>query len=311
MGIAEVIPGVSGGTIAFITGIYEELLDTIKGIGPKTVTAWKEGGFVGFWQAINAPFLLFLLPGMVLGIVTGVFGVTHLLEAYPPVIWAFFFGLILASVWYIGKQVEQWSIVSIVCLVAGAGVAYWTTILQPGEGEATWWYLILSGAIAICALLLPGISGSFILLLMGMYTVVIPAIKAFLSTFDPTYLVTIGFFAVGCLIGLFSFARVLSYLFNHYRSPTLALLCGFMLGALNRIWPWRNVELYLNKETGQQMVHSGSANSLPEDAKILIETQVLPNNYLGDPFTVAALIALVAGVIVILAMDRFNPDPLS
>jgi len=173
MGVAEVIPGVSGGTIAFITGIYEKLLNTIKAFGPGLISDFKLDGVKGVWSAINGNFLVMLLGGMALGVIVGVFAISYLLEVYPPIVWAFFFGLIIASAIYIARQITNWRIGEFLLLVIGAAIAYTITIVTPANGSESLPFVFICGAIAISALILPGISGSFILLLMGMYTYIV------------------------------------------------------------------------------------------------------------------------------------------
>ncbi len=304
MGIAEVIPGVSGGTIAFITGIYERLISTIKAFGPEVVTAWRTGGISAAWQAIHGPFLLALLAGMSVGIVVGVFGVVHLLEHYPEILWAFFFGLIVASAVFIGRQVTAWKVTEILFLGAGVAVAYFITVATPAEGNQQLWFVFLSGAIAICALILPGISGSFILLLMGMYTFIIPTLKDALRTFDPEKLVIMGVFGMGCLVGLFAFSRVLSWMFTHHHNKTLAILTGFMIGSLNKIWPWR-VPVIGYTEEGD-LVNWAPGIELD---KILKESRLLPSAYaeqMGDPYIFPALTAMAIGFALVFVIERLG-----
>lgn len=292
MGIAEVIPGVSGGTIAFITGIYEKLINTIKAFHPNLIGTFKQEGVKGVWSAINGNFLVTLLIGMATGIVVGVFGVSHLLETYPEMLWAFFFGLIVSSAIFIGKQVDGWGMSEIIALIVGTGVAYYITVASPAQGNEALWFVFLSGVIAISALILPGISGSFILLLMGMYSFVIPTVKTALKTFDPESLLIVGTFAVGCLVGLTTFSRVLSWTFKNYKNPTLALLTGFMLGSLNKIWPWRNVL-------------STRVNSKGMEVPFMTES-VLPNNYDSEPFVVAVVICMTIGFLSVFIMERLG-----
>lgn len=297
MGVAEVIPGVSGGTLAFITGIYEELLDTIKNIlGPEVFKAFREGGIKAAWAKANGPFLLFLLPGMAFGVVGGVFLVTRLLETYPQLLWAFFFGLILASVWYIGKRVGHWSVAEIVGLVLAGAVAFYITVAAPAQGTEAYWFIFICGMIAISAMILPGISGSFLLLLMGMYTVIIPSVKSALTTFDGRSLTILIIFAAGALIGLATFSRVLSWAFKHYRSLTMAILTGFMLGSLNRIWPWRNVLEYRTNSHGEQVP--------------FLEKSVLPSAYDGDPMVLGVILLVVIGFSIVFIMDRLGDSSL-
>lgn len=292
MGIAEVIPGVSGGTLAFITGIYEELIATIKQVlSPAPIQGLRQGGLAGFWQAINGPFLLALLVGMFVGIVVGVFGVTYLLETYPLPLWGFFFGLIAASVWYIGRQVS-WSLWPAIAMLAAAGIAYYITVAAPASGFPATWWVFLCGAIAISALLLPGVSGSFILLLLGMYTYIIPTVKKFLSTFDPALLVTLSAFGLGCLAGLAVFSRVLTWAFKNYKNMTLATLTGFMLGSLNRVWPWREV-LSTRVDSSGEVVP-------------FLERSVLPANYSGSTELVPVIITMISGAALVVLLSRLE-----
>ncbi len=312
MGIAEVIPGVSGGTIAFITGIYEQLIDSIKSIGPEAYQGFREGGVRGLWTSINGDFIVWLLLGMLGGLVVGIFGVTYLMEHYPVPLWAFFFGLILASAIYMARQITKWSVSTIGAIVVGAVVAYMITMMAPSQGSTSLLYVFLSGMIAISALMLPGISGSFILLIMGMYTIIIPMIKDTIKTFNTANLVTLGVFGVGCLVGLVGFSRVLSWLFKSYKEPTFALLTGFLLGALNKIWPWRNVTDILNKETGKmEHLSTSLADHLdgvdPEHIKIIAEANVLPMEYNGGvPMIGMSALCFFIGLGLVYLLDRFD-----
>lgn len=292
MGIAEVIPGVSGGTIAFITGIYEKLLNTIKAFHPSLIGIFKEEGVKGVWTSINGNFLVTLLAGMAGGVIVGVFGVSHLLETYPQMLWAFFFGLIISSAIFIGKQVDGWGITEIAAILLGTGLAYYITVASPAQGNEALWFVFLSGVIAISALILPGISGSFILLLMGMYSVIIPTVRKALTTFESESLMIVGTFAAGCLVGLMTFSRVLSWTFKNYKNPTLALLTGFMLGSLNKLWPWRNVL-------------STRVNSKGVEVPFL-EQSVLPNSYNGEAFLVPVIICMILGFASIFIVEKLG-----
>lgn len=297
MGIAEAIPGVSGGTIAFITGIYERLLSAIGGIlGPKVLQTFRKEGVVPAFHAADGGFIFQLGAGMVVGLGIAVFSITELLAAYPPVVWAFFFGLIISSAVYVARQVDRWSPVSILLLLAGAVSAYYLTTINPMAGSSNLLFVFVAGVIAISALILPGISGSFILLLLGMYTVVFQAVRG-LASGDVQNLIIVGVFAGGCLIGLALFSRVLSYTFKTFPNQTLALLTGFMLGSLNKLWPWRNPVSFRENSSGEQVP--------------LMENPVSPSAYeelVGlDAFLVASLIALVAGLAIVFILDRFAP----
>ncbi|MEM9886276.1 MAG: DUF368 domain-containing protein [Bacteroidota bacterium] len=317
MGVAEVIPGVSGGTIAFITGIYEQLINTIKAFGPQLFEAFREGGIKQTWQTINGNFLLALLGGMAIGVILGVFGITHLLENYPILLWAFFFGLIIASAIYVARQVSEWKIGNVLALLIGAIFAYWITVAVPAEGNTALWFVFVSGMIAISALLLPGISGSFILLLLGMYTYIIPTVKTALTTFDSKSLLVLGVFAAGCLLGLATFSRILSWTFKHYANPTLALLTGFMIGSLNKIWPWRMPEQWLTKtEAGTYLQPEPPLDyetylaSLEQgkELKILVERNLSPFQF--ESLTnesnqlVGALICMLLGFTIVFLAER-------
>jgi putative membrane protein len=291
MGIAEVIPGVSGGTIAFITGIYERLIRAIKNIlGPEILNAFREGGVAEAWRRIDGAFVLSLIVGMSVGVITGVLGVSHLLENYPELLWAFFFGLILASAAFIARQVTKWGSREIATLIFGALIAFVITIATPAQGSDALWFVFIAGAIAISALILPGVSGSFVLLLMGMYATVIGTVKSLLENFEAKNLIILIVFALGCLTGLATFSRVLSWMFKKYHNITLALLTGFMLGSLNKIWPWRNVLEYRINSSGEQVP--------------FLERSVLPMQYEGDPMVGGVLICMVIGFAVVFILER-------
>jgi len=307
MGIAEVIPGVSGGTIAFITGIYERLLNAIKAFSPALIGTFRKEGIKGLWTAIDGIFLLTLVIGMLGGIVIGAFGVSYLLEEYPPVIWAFFFGLIIASAIYIGRQIKKWTALEIILLIAGAILAYFITTIAPVEWSRSLPVVFIAGAIAISALILPGISGSFMLLLMGMYYFIVTKTlkEGVLQNFDPQAMLTMAVFGLGCLTGLLTVARVLSWTFKNYRYPTLAVLTGFMLGSLNKIWPWRNPVKAMN-EAGETITNTAAILADPE-MKILQEINQLPANYVaGDALLVPAILMLILGFVSVFLLERLG-----
>ena len=305
MGMAEVIPGVSGGTIAFITGIYEKLLNSIKAFGPEAISAFQKDGIKGAWQAINGNFLMALLIGMALGIVIGVFGITYLLESYPPAVWAFFFGLIIASAIYVGRQIKRWGAGEVIGLILGTIVAYYITIISPVEGSTSLVFVFICGVLAISALILPGISGSFILLLLGMYTFIInDTLKPALKTFAIDKLLVMAVFAIGCVTGLMTVSRLLSWTFKNYRSLTLAILTGFMIGSLNKIWPWRNPIEWLRDNAGQIIMdEEGLAPK-----KILLEENVFPAGYEGEPLVIGVIVMMVLGLVTVFAMERFSQE---
>lgn len=253
MGAADVVPGVSGGTIAFISGIYEELLNTIKAFNLENLKSIKSEGLVCFWKKINGNFILALFAGIASSIVSLASIINGILKQKGETgekiaLWSFFFGLVVASVIYIGKQVKGWKTKELLGLVLGAVVAYYITVTGVSEESNGMFFLFFAGAIAISAMILPGISGSFILVLLGAYQPVMDMINSVLTalkSLDIGLLVTagipIGVFALGCLTGLLSFSRLLSWLFKNFENTTLATLTGFMIGSLNKIWPWKKV----------------------------------------------------------------------
>lgn len=293
MGIAEVIPGVSGGTIAFITGIYETLIESIKSIlGPEVFKSFRQGGLKQAWTRINGPFLALLLSGMATGLIAGVFGVSHLMQHYPQLLWAFFFGLIIASTILVGRAVNKWGVVEIIALIAAGLLAFYITVTAPAQGTEALWFVFVSGAIAISALMLPGVSGSFVLLLLGMYSFVIGSVENLLRNQEWSSLIVVLVFAGGCLIGLATFSRVLSWAFKHYHNTTMAALTGFMIGSLNKLWPWHNVV---------STRVNGKGEIVP-----LIEKNVLPGAYEGQPMIVAVVFLVVAGFLLVWIIDRLG-----
>lgn len=246
MGAADVVPGVSGGTIAFITGIYDTLLESIRRINPSLFSVWKQGGIKAAFNHINGGFLIALFAGVFTSIATLAKLISWLLVTHPIPIWSFFFGLILVSVFHILKQVDQKTISRWVFLLLGVAFAYAITVLKPLHMEPTYVNVVIAGAIAICAMILPGISGSFILLLIGMYTPVLGAVKSFDITI-------IALFLTGCVIGILSFSHVLSWLLKRFRDTTLMFLTGLMIGTLPKIWPWKETVSWRTNSHGEQV----------------------------------------------------------
>lgn len=308
MGMAEVVPGVSGGTIAFITGIYEELLYTIKSVDIEFFKLFFSFKWKAAFAKVNGVFLMFLVVGMLLGIVLSLFVVTYLLENHSEGLWAFFFGLIIASSIYIGNKVSDWNIKTILLLIVGALISYAITIVTPAGGTESLPFVFFSGAIAISALILPGISGSFILLLLGMYGVIIPHVKSLISSPNSHSLLIVFVFGLGCILGLALFSRILSYAFKQYKDATLAILTGFMIGSLNKIWPWRNPTRWLDKET-YKTIDSASASFIDyadKEIKILNEANVLPGSYDGDANVTLVIISGVLGLVVIYLLSKLE-----
>jgi putative membrane protein len=246
MGAADVVPGVSGGTIAFITGIYDTLLESIRRINPSVLGIWKREGFKAAFNHINGLFLISLFGGVFTSIATLAKLISWLLVAHPIPLWSFFFGLILVSIFHILKQIEQRTLSRLVFLLLGVAFAYSITVLKPLQLDPTSINIVLAGGIAICAMILPGISGSFILLLLGMYTPVLGAVKSF-------DVGVIALFLSGCVAGLLSFSHVLSWLLRHFRDFTLVFLTGLMVGTLPKIWPWKETLTWRTNSKGEQV----------------------------------------------------------
>ena len=261
MGAADVVPGVSGGTIAFIVGIYEELIDSIKSINGESLKLLLTGKIAAFWKAINANFLLFLVTGIGISVFSLVKVITWLLTEHPILVWAFFFGLVLASTWFVSKDIKKWNWKTILSYVIGIIIAFYITIATPAETPTNLPFIFLCGVIAICAMILPGISGSFILVLLGKYFYIMDAVKTFNI---PVMLV----FICGAAIGITSFSRVLSFALRKFHDVTIAVLAGFMLGSLNKVWPW--------KETVETYTDSHGV------VKPLVESNILPNQLIWE-----------------------------
>ncbi|MGL4649634.1 MAG: DUF368 domain-containing protein, partial [Caldilineaceae bacterium] len=236
MGAADVVPGVSGGTIAFITGIYSELIYSLKMIGSRDFWRHALRLQVGqAWKVANLSFLAALLLGIFVAVLTLAPGIEYMLENQPTLIWSFFFGLVAASVLTVLDSIRKWTVGLVMAAAAGAIFAWWLVGLVPVETPREPWFLIFAGALVICAMILPGISGSFILLLLGQYEYVLTSLND--RVFAPVLWV-----GIGCVIGIVTFAQVLNWLFKHYHDVTVAVLIGFMVGSLRKVWPWKETE---------------------------------------------------------------------
>lgn len=234
MGAADVIPGVSGGTIAFLTGIYSELLNSIKSISFNNLKLLLRGRFKEFSDAINLKFLVSVAGGILISIFSLARLMQYLLIHQPIPLWSFFMGLIGASAIYVLKDIKKWTVADIISLFAGIAVAAWICLVSPSQTTEAYWFVFISGVIAICAMILPGISGSFILLLMGKYAFIM---KAVTDLNIPVLII----FAAGAAIGIISFSHFLTWLLKKYYKPTLCVLAGFMIGSLVKVWPWKRV----------------------------------------------------------------------
>lgn len=298
MGAADVVPGVSGGTIAFISGIYEELIETIHNIDLGFFKIWKEKGFFSAWKHYNLSFLLALGTGIFLSILSLAKLITFLLDTYPIMVWSFFFGLVIASIVYVVSQITKWNVPIVLSLIAGSIFAYVITIADPVGSPDSIWFLFFAGFIAIIAMILPGISGAFILLLLGAYTTVIGIVTQLgdgLKNLDTELLLNalgkLLVFGLGAILGLKLFSRTLNWMFKHHINITLAILSGFMVGALNKIWPWKKVLEYRTNHAGEKIP--------------FIEKSILPQHFEGDPQIVMAVVFAVVGFLTIFLLEKF------
>jgi len=302
MGMAEVIPGVSGGTVAFVTGIYERLISAISSLRkvPALIAKRRWNDLI---QELDLWFLVKLGVGMATGIVIGALVITRFLESHPPVIWALFFGLIIGSIFYMLSKLDIKLTSSWTMCILGILVALGIGMMEMGGGNTSLVFVFVSGMIAIMALVLPGISGSFLLLMMGMYTYIVgDTLKGLLVDFTMDRLVVMMVFAVGCLVGLLTITRGLQWAFDKYKNATFALLTGFMIGALPKIWPWKNPVKWLNKENGEILTSA----SVLEDLKVVKEVMVLPDSYLGSPLLLGSILAFLTGLSLLLLFWRLE-----
>ena len=290
MGAADVVPGVSGGTIAFISGVYEELINALNQINFSLLKDLRRQGIKYSWNKLNGGFLLALLSGICVSVFSIAKGIEWLLEHYSIQLWAFFFGLVTASIIYVGKQIKvtSWNLAGLkvfLALIVGAGIAFQITSLNPVESSTSNLFLFFAGALAICAMILPGISGAFILVIIGAYSPVLEAI----SNRDIKTILIIG---AGALLGLLSFSKLLKWLFRSYQQLTLAVLTGFMIGSLNKLWPWKIALTFRTNSKGIKVP--------------LNEKNITPFSYDGDPQLWKAVGLMLFGFILILLLEKLS-----
>jgi len=286
MGAADIVPGVSGGSIALISGIYQRLLDSINSFNLNNLSHLKTLEVKKFYKAVNGSFLLSLL----LGILTSVFAlskvITFLMNEHPIPLWSFFCGLILVSAFLILRDIKRWHLGVVLAVFVGTVIAFWVTNLPPTASPDAKWFIFVAGAIAICAMILPGISGSFILLILGKYETILKAV----SERD---IFTLALFAMGCIVGILSFSRVVSFLLRKFHSATIGLLSGFMLGSMNELWPWKIVTAWRTSSSGEQ--------------KPFLTENLWPTDYLGqvgnDPQITSAVLAFLLGIGLVLFIE--------
>jgi putative membrane protein len=286
MGAADTVPGVSGGTIALITGIYEDLLSAIKSFDAKVVARALKLDFKGALAEFHIRFILSLFLGISISILSLAQLMSYLLHSHPVQTWSLFFGLIASSIWVVGKQVEKWTPGTGISFLAGAGTAFVIVNLMPASTPEDLWFIFLSGVLAICAMILPGLSGAFILLILGKYEFIIATLK---NPFAPEHLGIIAVFCAGCAVGLAGFARVLNFLLLKYHNLTLAFLTGLMFGSMRKIWPW--------KETLETAMIHGKL-------RVLKERNIWPEMFDSD--LAFAVCLIFAGFLAVLALERFS-----
>lgn len=299
MGAADVIPGVSGGTIAFISGIYEELIQSIDKLSFSALKIWKKEGFKAAWNAINGSFLLSLFGGIAISILSLAKVIKWLLINQPVLLWAFFFGLVLSSIIFIAKQIKNWNIKIIISIILTTALSYSLTLAEPFASPDSSIYLLFCGFIAIIAMILPGVSGAFILLLLGAYQVAIDTInnliegvtKGNLDLFKEAFF-NFLLLAVGAIIGLKVFSKLLNWMFQNKKNITLAILTGFMIGSLNKIWPWKKTLTW-------------RINSHNEKVPFL-EESISPFNFDGDNQLLLAFILMIIGFLTIFILERLG-----
>lgn len=288
MGTANVIPGVSGGTIALITGVFERLIHSIKSFNGKAVRLLFKGRVKEFFIHTDFWFLSALIAGMLIAVVTLARLFDFLFTYYPVYIWAYFFGLVLASVYFVGKTVSQWKLSVIISFLAGTAIAVAISFLNPAAGNSGFFYVMLCGVIAICSMILPGLSGSFVLFIMGNYKLV--AIDA-INDRDLGILIP---FLIGAVVGLLAFAHLLSWILKKFKDQTISLLTGFILGSVSILWPWQK-KVFLLDEAGNAILKKGEP--------VVVAYQ----RYLPDDFnleTILALIIVLAGILSIWLIEK-------
>lgn len=289
MGAADLVPGVSGGTIALITGIYKELLESINSISLSNLKLWKQQGLKSVWGKINGPFLIAVFGGILSSILLLSRLLEWLIENHPLVLWSFFFGLLIASIIYLFRAELSFSMLNVLYVCFGAVISFLVTQLNGGANQSSLWYLFLSGFIGISAMILPGLSGAFILVVMGVYQTVLSNVRIaqdLIFNFDQTQFINtasiLGVLILGILVGIKVFAKFLSWLLNHYPQRSIAVLVGLMIGALHKVWPWQNTVADSVKET----------------------LAVLPHEYNGDPQILIVITWMLIGFGILFLIER-------
>ena len=283
MGAANVIPGVSGGTMALITGIFERLIDAIKSFNIKAIKLLLSFKLKEFAKHVDLYFLIAVFAGIAIAIITlaKLFG--FLFDNYPVYIWSYFFGLVLASVYFVGKTVSKWTLSVIITFIIGTAIAVVISVLNPATENSGFIYLLLCGVVAMCSMILPGLSGSFVLILMGNYQLVM------IDAINDRNLGILIPVVIGAALGLLVFSHILSWVFKRYRDQTISLLTGFILGSLSILWPWQKL-IYLKDEAGEIILKKG-------EPIVMKYEKILP-----DAFNTEVILAIVFAVVGILSI---------
>lgn len=289
MGAANVIPGVSGGTIALITGIFEKLIDSIKSFNLTAIKLLFSGKWKEFANHINLDFLIAVMAGVAISILSLAKLFDYLFENYPVHIWSYFFGLILASVYFVGRTINTWKFRVYIGWIIGAAIAISISVLSPASESESLIYLLICGVVAACSMILPGLSGSFVLILMGNYQLVM------IDAVNELRIEILLPIVIGAGVGLLAFSHLLSYIFKNFRDMTLAILSGFILGSLGLLWPWKT-PVYKLTEAGDFL--------LKKSGEKIVEGYdwILPDSFSGE--VIFALALMIAGIITITIMEK-------
>jgi len=293
MGAADLVPGVSGGTIALITHIYERLIKAIDTVSLTLVLKLFGRNRKAAWQSLDGSFLLTLVLGIGTSILLVSSGITWLIAAYPIPLWAFFFGLILASAFVLKNSVTKWNVTALAAMAIGFFVAFGIGLVTPNKGSESLLYLFLCGVLVVIAMILPGISGAFILILLGAYKTALNALNK-LKNFELEGLVVFLVMAAGGVVGLKAFAKILRWLFTQYINIILAAMTGFLLGSLYRVWPWKKVTSYYTNSDGL--------------AQPLTTTVVLPELSNPDAEVLLAFVAFIAALCLLYFLEKFSTE---
>ena len=294
MGTADLMPGVSGGTIALILGVYKELIKSIDSINLKNLRELRNNGFKRFWEKINGRFLTLLFTGILTAVFFLSFAIDWMITNHPIPLWSFFLGLLLSSIFFLKNSIKKWGTINLSFVLLSAILSFLLTQMTPNEGEIGLLYLFISGFIGIIAMILPGISGAYILLVLGTYTTIIGLIKDVVSALTTTQIdifipafSKLTVFALGTIVGLRIFASILKWLFDKEHDKTMAVLIGLMIGALHKIWPWQEkFELIIG-----------------ENSK-LFSKPISPFKYPENPQVILAFILFISGLGIIWIIER-------